>query len=1168
MSAGSAAATAAGFAAGTFAYSLTSIVVSGTILSIFGEKQKELDASGITANKQSNNNPIPVIAGRVRVGGTICYMGLEGDSNEYMNIILGLGEGELEFHNIYFNGVIDDSLAQIIEFKSGAADQSACSLYTHSLKSGSYWSDEHKLSGTAYVYVQLKYDRDKFPSGVPTITLDVSRKNNLYDPRTEKFDGRGDNNALFLRDYLTNDNYGRGLTNDDINDTSFIAMANYCDQLVHNQKRYTVNGVLNTNISPRENVLKILGACLGSLVFSQGKYQLIIDRPDIPVISFDEDNIVGKWSFALESKRNRLNRVKINYINDKGIEDIAIVDSDELRVIDNGLLLEKTLRLPFVRSSKRAKQIGTVIINQSRQQQTCKFNTAITDKTLSAEIGDLAYVKHPTPGWMNMNNNKGKLFRIADAKFLKIRQMQFTLIEYDASSYNVDAVVADDPTKDTDYPDGRTVLPPTNLKINEELYVTTKTSSVKTKLKISWDAPLDFSVYNYLVEWKYTDIATYTYSETVAKSMTFFDVEDKEIKVNIYAQNALQVKSEALTLTYKIKGITEKPADLTGLSLIVKGELGEMQWDKSNNLDVKIGGRIEIRHSDQLDGWNNAILLNDGIPGGETKAVVPVLVGQYYAKFVDAKNNYSLKAASFQLVTRPKLFFEKDITNLRQNPNFSGLKQGFNVVNNALISTQEKAVYNFDQSFDMVTAKALKLHGQANVVGTSSATDDEQDNMTAGLQFSSSSGFLKIGEMAIDLGSEYQLGYRDRAINSNGIFTRSSNDNNIVIVYNDTLFIYNIKQKSLRQKVLPAFKVHSVSANETHVFIFIKKTLIFKYKVAIYKLEDLTHKTFNIAANTYSVSTTWGDKVIINNKYIEYDGVNIVEKTLAISPGYSAGFVIGNKFYIISNNGRAVSIYDLKNNIYIKSVTVINIPPVIEYAAIFFAIGKDVFSFNHSNGFLGFIGVYDLEMKVIKHISTNPINFQVSDWTGKHFVHYDKSKKVLSIYGESFSPWTKFSLSEVFCKSLRFRMVVQTSVNNAVTVDSLNVAVDETAINLKDSGDVVENDYSLGFSGNGILVREREYTHDATFSTNFKETPSLFINHKNPTSMSELAAYYDSASDWSSYSSSDIDKITLEITFLDDKNFSATAFIQTTNATTGDIVELKAPISYSWSAKN
>ena len=69
------------------------------------------------------------------------------------------------------------------------------------ISAGVNWTQDHKLQGTAYVYIRLEFEADAFPNGVPDISCIIKGKK-VYDPRSSAT-AWSDNPALCIRDYLT-----------------------------------------------------------------------------------------------------------------------------------------------------------------------------------------------------------------------------------------------------------------------------------------------------------------------------------------------------------------------------------------------------------------------------------------------------------------------------------------------------------------------------------------------------------------------------------------------------------------------------------------------------------------------------------------------------------------------------------------------------------------------------------------------------------------------------------------------------------------------------------------------------------------------------------------------------------------------------------------------------
>ena len=61
-------------------------------------------ARSVLSNQQGSTNPLPVIYGKRRVGGTPIFYHVSGDNNEFLHIVYAIAEGEIQgVSQIYFN---------------------------------------------------------------------------------------------------------------------------------------------------------------------------------------------------------------------------------------------------------------------------------------------------------------------------------------------------------------------------------------------------------------------------------------------------------------------------------------------------------------------------------------------------------------------------------------------------------------------------------------------------------------------------------------------------------------------------------------------------------------------------------------------------------------------------------------------------------------------------------------------------------------------------------------------------------------------------------------------------------------------------------------------------------------------------------------------------------
>jgi len=193
---------------------------------------------------------------------------------------------------------------------------------------------------------------------------------------------------------------------------------------------YASDGSIDTNQTAYDNIRALLTACRGLMVFSGGKYRLVLDIATSPSsFGFTESNITGSWVISQAGKRAKFNRVTAGFYNPakKWQPDLAMLESTALRAVDNGLILESKIDLPFTANSYRAQNIGQLTLNQSRFGLVVKFSAF--QEGLRCEVGDVVPITHSTPGWT------AKLFRVLQIEIKDNDEVYIVAREYDTSIY-------------------------------------------------------------------------------------------------------------------------------------------------------------------------------------------------------------------------------------------------------------------------------------------------------------------------------------------------------------------------------------------------------------------------------------------------------------------------------------------------------------------------------------------------------------------------------------------------------------------------------------------------------------------------------------------------------------------------------------------------------------
>jgi len=418
-----------GFAATAFSF-----VLQTAASAIFAEKPKQgggagVQDSGFMLNKQGNVSAIPIVYGERRIGGTRVYVQTTDASGntsgtEYLHLVIAFAQGGTrgdgtdsidEVTKVFFNNeeVYDFGTSSFsgsfgtsnttIRIWHGKNDQTVASpdQSVGSFNLSSEWTSNHRMRGVAYAYVICKYDRDIFP-GAPTVFFDVKGKriqavNNLgsfVNTAAEM-----SNPANILYDYLTDTRFGKGIAAADIDLTSFQTARTWASGAAG----VVFDCAIDTADTLFNNTQKILSCSNMNLVYANGKYTLqpVKQESFSGAFTFTTANILGQWTISLGNKRNRFNRLKVNFFNPAldWQPDSVVVENATYLTEDSDVLNEKTIDLHLIGDATLAEKIGTYYLNSSRYQTIVSFKAS--HEALKLSVGDPVYITHDVPNWTN-----------------------------------------------------------------------------------------------------------------------------------------------------------------------------------------------------------------------------------------------------------------------------------------------------------------------------------------------------------------------------------------------------------------------------------------------------------------------------------------------------------------------------------------------------------------------------------------------------------------------------------------------------------------------------------------------------------------------------------------------------------------------------------------------
>ena len=328
-----------------------------------------------------------------------------------------------------------------------------------------------------------------------------------------------------------------------------------------------------------------------------------------------------------------------------------------------------------------------------------------------------------------------KEFRILALSMKEQEEVEITAIEYDATVYDRYPLSAEDATPNTSFTNPNSIGPPTNLVTSEDLYITTNSGGVKASLTFTWSSPNNPFVQAYDVEihvpeqlysaganylegakvqfngnryqatsfngpngtladpnnsafWTLltgVDASDFVYlTRTRTRAATVLDAVPGNYDVRVRSVSVTGVRSLPLEANnLMVQGLIAPPANIQDFGITPQSDLALLQWTASTDLDVRIGGNIEVRHSPTTvlpanlqTLWASARELTKGKSGVTTQILVPLLTGTYLIKALDSSGIESLQPAAIVNTIEPSTSFNL-VRRVPEAPAWTGLVTDF-----------------------------------------------------------------------------------------------------------------------------------------------------------------------------------------------------------------------------------------------------------------------------------------------------------------------------------------------------------------------------------------------------------------------------------------------------------------------------------------------------------
>jgi predicted phage tail protein len=240
---------------------------------------------------RSSAAPCSVVYGKTRTSGLLAF--LEQDRDRTLHCAIVLANHPLEgVEDILIDGNPISSYGDLVSWElHNDRKTSDPFMGTHCPS----WSPDMIGRGISWLRASFKFDPNKFPFGLPNVTL-VKVGKKCYDPRISK-EVYTNNAALVILDYLRT--YLK-CPDETINWESFKEAANICDEAVKNadgtsERRYTINGEFDMDEAPASIMAEMLKACGADLSYVAGKYGLLVGAYYGPAtMTLSEDCVCGE----------------------------------------------------------------------------------------------------------------------------------------------------------------------------------------------------------------------------------------------------------------------------------------------------------------------------------------------------------------------------------------------------------------------------------------------------------------------------------------------------------------------------------------------------------------------------------------------------------------------------------------------------------------------------------------------------------------------------------------------------------------------------------------------------------------------------------------------------------------------------------------------------------
>ncbi len=474
-------------------------------------------------------------------------------STKYLHLVVVLAAHEVEsILEVYFGDELqtewDHDYWKINVVKG---DQTKISDLPALLRSVPSWTDKMIGKGIAFVHVALRHSATHFPNGIPSIKCLVKGTK----LKTPFFNGFGNNAAACIYHYLR---YQFGATEKMINADSFRNEFNVSNEKMRAETpqeenpaipsspiRYAIDGAFDYDESHQNVLKKMLSACGGNLIFTNGQYYLQVAAYRGPVSSkqiITLDNLNGPLNISPDTPlSDRVNTIQGQYLDPFG----AYLQADFTPVTNATYIAEdgneeRTYDADFeyVLNKHQANRLANIILKDNRYGLTITVPMNLSGFKFNA--GLLVGLDDKTLGYDDLE------FRITNWKLDPKGGVVLSLKQTAADIYDDSTAPVSPKPGDTDIPNPKFCYPVERL---------------------TFEAMEDDGVYDGILWWSHPDLANIREFEVVAAASSgeifrynagkdteirLRDMRGVQYNITVTAYNVYGAPSTPITIVTKV----------------------------------------------------------------------------------------------------------------------------------------------------------------------------------------------------------------------------------------------------------------------------------------------------------------------------------------------------------------------------------------------------------------------------------------------------------------------------------------------------------------------------------------------------------------------------------------------------------------------------------------